>query len=203
MYQIIYADPPWSYKDKNPRGGAHTHYLTTSTNDLSLLDVPAITAPNAVLFMWATMPLLTDAFNLMEAWGFKYKTCGFNWVKTNKDGSLFCGLGHHTRGNAELCLLGVRGKGLKRVDKTVRQTQLHPRGRHSAKPLAFRNDIERLYGINDTNQIPRLEMFARAAAPGWDVFGNEAPGSIEIPVRKPKPGTWAALDAEGVEEFLI
>ena len=96
MYQIIYTDPPWQYADRGNPKSCEKHYKTTDLETLKAMDVPSITARNAVMFMWATMPLLPDAFELMEAWGFRYKTMGFTWVKTNKDGSLFCGLGHHT-----------------------------------------------------------------------------------------------------------
>ena len=187
-YRIIYADPPWNYNDKRSgNGGAADHYITTKTSDLAKMDVKSLAAKDAVMFMWATWPCLKDAFQLFDAWGFKYKTCGFNWIKTNrKSEGFFCGLGHHTRGNSEICLIGVKGKGVPRMDKTIRQLQLHPRGVHSAKPVEIRSEIEKLYGITDENshEFPRLEMFARAAAPGWDVFGNQAPGTIEMPYKE-------------------
>lgn len=90
------------------------------------------------------------------------------WVY--KDGSIYMGMGRHTRANAEICLLGTKGKGLKRMNASIYNTQLHPRGKHSQKPDAFRKDIEKLYG-----DVSRLEMFARVKPDGWDVWGNEAP----------------------------
>ena len=187
-YRIIYADPPWQYRDNKRSGSAQNHYLTTSTNDLCFLDIPRVTAKDAVLIMWVTYPQLPEALKLFKAWGFIYKTGAFTWVKQNKKAdSLFLGMGHHTRSNAEICLLGVKGKGVPRVDATIRNTQIHRIGRHSEKPLAFREDIEKLYGITPENshEYPRLEMFARYAAPGWDVFGDQAPNSIDLPVRAP------------------
>lgn len=188
-YRIIYADPPWNYNDKRKgNGGATDHYITTKTSDLAEMDVASLAAKDSVLFMWATWPCLKDAFELFEAWGFKYKTCGFNWIKTYPKSvdKLVFGLGHHTRGNSEICLIGVRGKGVPRMDKTIHQIQIHPRGAHSAKPVAIREEIEKLYGITEENsaEFPRLEMFARQAAPGWDVFGNQAPDSIEMPLKE-------------------
>jgi len=189
-YRIIYADPPWQYNNSNCRGAALKHYLTTSTHALEQLDVPSITADNAVLFMWATFPKLPDALTLIKQWGFTYKSGAFTWVKQNKKAdSLFMGLGSYTRANAEICLIATKGKGIPRQNATVRNTQIHRIGRHSEKPVAFRHDIEKLYGITEHNshQFPRLEMFARQAAPGWHVFGNQAPQSITIPIQQKAP----------------
>lgn len=209
-YRIIYADPPWNYSSGAKRGAAGNHYGTTKTSGLAQMDVASLAAKDSVLFMWATWPCLKDAFELFEAWGFKYKTCGFNWIKTYPKSvdKLVVGLGHHTRGNSEICLIGVRGKGVPRIDKSIPQVQIadvinaldfpeedllelpqtaiHPRGAHSAKPVSIREEIEKLYGITEENshEFPRLEMFARYTAPGWDVFGNEAPGTIEMPLKE-------------------
>ena len=186
-YKIIYADPPWSYTNKSlNRGGAERHYKTTGINELCAMNVNEIADKNSVMFMWVTFPMLQKGLDLLVAWGFEYKTNGFTWVKTNKiNGGVYMGMGGHTRSNAEICIIGVKGKGVKRVNCGIRQTQLHARTEHSSKPLAFRDDIEKLYGINaeNTAEFPRLEMFARYAADGWDVFGNEAPDSIKINVK--------------------
>lgn len=125
--------------------------------------------------MWCTYPQLEEGLKLVKAWGFKYKTVAFTWVKTNKNGSVYMGMGRHTRANAEICLLGTRGKGLLRKDASIYNTQLHNRDVHSKKPDAFRKDIERLYG-----ECSRLEMFAREKPNNWDVFGNEVTESIDI-----------------------
>lgn len=167
-YQIIYADPPWVYKDKSKShgGGAESHYVCTPTDELSKLCVPADN--NSVCLMWVTYPQLEEGLKLLKTWRFKFKTVAFTWVKTNKDGSIYMGMGRHTRANAEICLLGVRGKGLPRINAGIYQTQLHARTRHSEKPKAFRSDIERLYG-----NATRIELFARQKTEGWDVWGNE------------------------------
>lgn len=111
-YQIIYADPPWSYKDKAKAGkrGASFKYTTQDKDWLQRLPVKSIADDNCVLFLWVTMPMLEEGLSLMKAWGFEYKTCAFTWVKRNKVSlSWFFGMGNWTRSNAELCLLGKRG----------------------------------------------------------------------------------------------
>lgn len=167
QYSIIYADPPWQYSDKSKnRGGAARHYSTMSIDELCQLEVPA--AKDALLFMWVTFPMLQDALKVIDAWGFKYKTCGFTWVKTNLDGTVYAGMGHYTRSNAEVCLIAKRGKGVKRLSAKVKNTQLHPRQEHSKKPDAFRAAIDELYG-----DVPKIELFARNDALNWDSWGNE------------------------------
>ena len=184
-YKIIYADPPWSYKDKSKShgGGADSHYKTTGIEQLCEMKVNSIADDDSVMFMWVTYPMLNEGLRLIDAWGFVFKTVAFTWVKTNKgNGKVYMGMGRHTRGNAEICILGTKGKGVKREHCGIYNTQLHNRGKHSEKPTAFRDDIEKLYGIDKSNSddFPRLEMFARYAVEGWDVFGNEAPNSIKI-----------------------
>lgn len=173
-YQIIYADPPWVYKDKSKShgGGAESHYICTPTEELGKLQIPA--ENDSVLLMWCTYPQLEEGLKLMKLWGFKFKTVAFTWVKTNKDGSIYMGMGRHTRANAEICLLGVRGNGVPRKNAAIYNTQIHPRGRHSAKPDKFADDIVSLYGIDTT----RLEMFAREKRSDWDVWGNEVESDI-------------------------
>lgn len=179
MYQAINADPPWSYNDRTPRGGAENHYRTMSLSDLAGLRamIDQMAAPDCALFMWATWPMITEALYLINAWGFAYKTCAFAWVKTTGRGTDAMGLGHYTRGNTEPCLLATRGKP-KRVDASVRQvilddtfteeTLFAPRGRHSAKPGAARDRIVRLMG-----DVPRIELFARERADGWVSWGDQ------------------------------
>lgn len=172
-YNIIYADPAWSYKDKCNSGkrGAGHKYTVTSTADMANLPISKISADDCVLFMWATFPMLPDAFELMKAWGFNYKTVAFVWEKLNKKSdSDFFGMGNWTRANAEIVLLGVKGKP-KRIDAGVRQIVRFPIGRHSEKPDEVRQRIVRLMG-----DLPRVELFARAETAGWDVWGNEVEG---------------------------
>lgn len=174
-YKIIYADPPWSYNDKSKShgGGAESHYSCMKIEDICALKIPS--DDDSVLFLWTTFPQLEEAFKVIKSWGFKYKTGAFTWVKTNKNGSVYMGMGRYTRANAEICLLATKGKGVKRINASVYNTQLHQRSRHSEKPNSFRKDIVKLYG-----ELPRLELFARQKTDGWDVFGNEVENSIEL-----------------------
>lgn len=169
-YSIIYADPPWSYNDKALAGkrGAGCHYPVQSQKWIESLPVNSIAAENCFLFLWVTFPKIFEIAPLFSAWGFKYKTCAFTWIKRNKkSGSLFWGMGNWTRANAELCLLGVRGAPERR-SAGVHQVIESPIGRHSEKPAEARERIVKLCG-----DLPRIELFARQSTPGWDVWGND------------------------------
>jgi len=131
------------------------------------------------LFLWATMPALPDGIKVLEAWGFKYKTCAFSWVKTKKDGTPLAGMGSYTKSNIEVCLLGMRGH-IKAVDKTIPQVVMHERLGHSVKPPVVRERIERLFG-----NISRIELFARQKVEGWDAIGYGIDGvSIEEKIKQ-------------------
>ena len=143
--------------------------------DICALPVADIAAPDCALFMWVTFPTLPDAFKVLEAWGFTYKTVAFVWVKRNKKSpSWFWGLGHWTRANAEMCLLATRGKP-KRISAAVHQIIDSPIEEHSKKPDETRTSIVELVG-----DLPRIELFARQTAPGWDVWGNEVHSDIAL-----------------------
>ncbi len=176
-YKIIYADPAWSYNDKCHAGkrGADYKYRTTSTESLQQIPVHRVIADDCALFMWATMPMLPDALSVMAAWGFKYKTVAFVWVKKNrKSDSDFFGMGNWTRSNAEVVLLGTVGKP-RRVSMSVRQV-VHSRiMAHSEKPSEVADRIVALMG-----DVPRLDMFARAERPGWDAWGDQSTNSIQL-----------------------
>ena len=174
-YNIIYADPPWSYNDKCSSGkrGAYYKYSLMSDNEIYNLPVNDIAADDCILFMWATMPKLQEALNTISSWGFEYKTCAFTWVKKNKKAdSWFWGMGRWTRSNAELCLLAVKGKP-KRVSASVHSVLDERISEHSKKPDIVRDKIVELCG-----DLPRIELFARKAVEGWDVFGNEIDKNI-------------------------
>lgn len=169
-YKIIYADPPWTYadmKNKDPKMGGIT-YPTMTLGDIKKMPIQDITDKDCALFLWATMPLLREALEVIDAWGFRYITCAFTWVKQNPKGEgIYSGLGHWTNGNAELCLFAKKGAP-KRQAKNVKQIVLSPRGRHSVKPIEVRDRIVSLIG-----DLPRIELFARQTAEGWDSWGNE------------------------------
>jgi len=169
-YDVVYADPPWPYKDKSiNRGGAARHYTVMTEAEIAELPVPRLARADSMLFLWATGPNLPMALRVMDNWGFSYRGVGFTWLKSNADNTLFIGMGHYTRSNAEFCLMGKRGKGLRRVDKGIPMAQIHPRMRHSAKPVGFRQSIEWLYGTT----VSRVELFARSECSRWDSWGNE------------------------------
>ena len=120
--------------------------------------------------MWATYPCLNEALETIKAWGFKYKTVGFTWVKVKrnkKSDTWFWGLGHWTRANAEICIIATKGKP-KRISKSVHSIIDAPVEEHSKKPDITRDRIVQLMG-----DLPRIELFAREETPGWDVWGNE------------------------------
>ena len=179
-YNIIYADPPWSYNDKlgskNAKMGAcEYHYKTMSIDDICKLPIDDISDKNCILFLWTTMPKLNECFKVIEAWGFKYKTVAFTWIKLNpKAGTVFKGLGRWVQGNAELVLLCTKGKP-KRISKSISQVVMAKRGKHSVKPLEVKNRIIKLMG-----DLPRIELFAREKTEGWDVWGNEVESDIEL-----------------------
>lgn len=177
-FGIIYADPAWSYKDKLHCGkrGAGYKYTITSTEEMGKIPVQEIADKDCALFMWATMPMLPDALELMKSWGFAYKTVAFVWVKSNKkSGSDFFGMGNWTRANAEICLLGTKGKP-KRISAAVRQVIRRPILRHSEKPSEVRERIVELMG----GSIPRVELFARVKTEGWSVWGNQVESDLTL-----------------------
>ena len=178
-YSIIYCDPPWKYENWN-EAWHQTHpqsrwagkkYSLMPIEDLMALPVEALAEKNAVIFMWTIGTMLPDALKLMASWGFKYRTIAFVWVKKNiKKDTIFTGMGYWTRSNAEICLLGIKGKPLPRISHSISQVVITPRGRHSQKPAEVRDRIVALLG-----DLPRIELFAREATVGWDIWGDEAP----------------------------
>lgn len=125
-YNIIYADPPWRYEQRKVQGAAENHYPTMSIDELCALPVPELAAKDCALFLWATFPQLPEALRLIHAWGFRYKTVAFVWLKRNrKSPSWFYGMGYWTRSNAEICLLATRGKP-KRQSAGVHQFIISP-----------------------------------------------------------------------------
>ena len=157
------------------QGAAEKHYPTMGIDELCALPVPELAAKDCALFLWVTFPLLQEAWPLMDAWGFCYKSVAFVWVKLNRKApTLFTGMGYWTRSNAEICLLATKGKP-KRQSAGVHQFLISPIEQHSKKPDAAREKIVALMG-----DLPRIELFARQKTPGWDIWGNELPNSIEM-----------------------
>jgi N6-adenosine-specific RNA methylase IME4 len=170
-YPVILADPPWAFEVYGAESGndraAAAHYPTMSIEDICAMPIAGIATPDAVLFLWATVPHLPEALAVMAAWGFEYRS-HFVWDKER------IGLGYWVRNQHELLLLGKRGgmpapMPANRVPSVIRE----PRREHSRKPDAVYGIIERMYP-----DLPRIELFARGPArAGWAAWGNEIEGS--------------------------
>ena len=172
-YNIIYADPPWSfgskaYQDNNREfDKLENHYGTMTIQDIKNLKIP--TFNDCVCFMWTTDAHLKEALEVMESWGFKYKTIAFIWVKKYESGSLVYNFAPWTLKSCEICILGIKGiMGKYKKANNVKQLVEAIRTKHSKKPNEVRKRIVDLFG-----DIPRIELFAREKAEGWDSWGLE------------------------------
>jgi len=176
-YKVILADPPWQWKTWSKKGRTKTpdkHYAEMSLDKIKKLNVQKYAANDCVLLLWTTYPHILDAFKIINAWGFKFSTIAFTWVKTNKNsGSIFMGMGYWTRTNAEICMLAKQGHPHRQA-ADVRQVIISPRRRHSQKPDEQYKRIERLL-IG-----PYLELFARYKHKHWDIWGNELKNDIDL-----------------------
>jgi site-specific DNA-methyltransferase (adenine-specific) len=175
-YQIIYADPPWSFSSKELQkyeGKRFTsmdkHYQTQSKKWIKELPVKNIADTDCALFLWSTDAHLKEAIEIMENWGFKYITVAFVWEKLTSTGKTAANLGAWTMKNYELCLFGTKGRMLKyKKVNNIYQKVASERTKHSKKPDQVRRNIELLFG-----ELVRIELFARQRTEGWDVWGNE------------------------------
>lgn len=186
-YAAIHADPPWYFRNYSEKGtgrNACSHYDCMEFEDIACLPVRDMAAKDCALFLWVTDPMLPKAFELIETWGFEYKTVAFYWVKVNKGADFnkltlddfFTGLGYWTRANAEQCLLATRGHPGRNA-KDVRRLLIDRRREHSRKPDETFRRIEKLVGG------PYLELFARETRKGWDAWGNQSELFDDGPVR--------------------
>jgi len=170
-YQIIYADPPWSYRNKNTGGsmksGALAKYKTMSLLEICNLPIDEISNKNSALFLWVTCPLMQEGLQVMNAWGYHYKTKIY-WRKI-----MSLGMGFWFRGQVEELWLGIKGKvpAFRLQIANFIQTKAL---KHSQKPIEARQIIEQ------TKLVPRIELFAREKIPGWDVWGNEIESDIKL-----------------------
>lgn len=163
VYPVLYVDPPWSYDSPPDQSRSlENQYPTLSVEEIASLPVPA--GDDAVLFCWATAPLIREALYVVEAWGFEYKT-QLVWVKDRP------GMGYYVRGQHELLLIGRRGD-LPLPEAEIRPSSvIHaPRLEHSAKPPEVYDLIETMYP-----GLPGVELFARGEREGWARWGKEAP----------------------------
>lgn len=162
-YRVVYADPPWQYGNTMPDDFVEQrdHYRTMSMVELCELPIKTIVEDDAVLFLWVTSPILEDCFQLIKAWGFKYKA-SFVWDKVKHV------MGHYNSVRHEFLLVCVRGSCQPDVKKLFDSVVSIERTEHSAKPGYFRELIDTIYPHGK-----RIELFARMRAEGWDVYGNE------------------------------
>lgn len=158
-FSTIYTDPPWNYGNQGTRSATSNHYETQDLEWLKALPVKELTADKAHLHLWTTNAFLFDAKELLEAWGFTYKSC-FIWVKPT------IGMGNYWRVSHEFLLLGVKGN-MTFQDKSLRSWMEIKRGKHSEKPELVRELIMK------GSPSPYLELFARKIVPGWTVWGNQ------------------------------
>ena len=165
-FRVIYADPAWSYNDKQDTpqlGGANKHYDTMSLKSLCDLPVKELSEKDSVLFLWVTSPLLEDAFKVISAWGFKYKT-SFIWDKIKHN------MGHYNSVRHEILLVCTKGSCTPDNKKLYDSVQsIERNNNHSEKPIEFLNIIDDLYNYGN-----KLEMFCRTIKKdNWHGWGNE------------------------------
>lgn len=201
QYNVIYLDPPWKYNSRANhktrfRGGAGGHYPLMTMPEIAALPVPQLAARNCALLMWCTFPYLDDQIKLFDHWGFRFRTMLLTWIKLNPKGwdqpkddpnyrhgkeyvlysdglfhSVFFGVGYYAKSNPEVCLMGMRGQ-VPTVSNAVSSVIHAPRREHSRKPDEAYQRIEGVFG-----DVPRIELFARHSAPGWEVAGNAIDGA--------------------------
>ena len=201
-YKVIYADPPWTFKTRTAAGkerSAEVHYDCLSFQDLCNLPIKNLADPSGcALFMWCTDPMFPKGFELMQKWGFTYKTIGFYWAKTNTKVDLskldsskdfFTGMGYYTRANPEPCLAGdLNTEGVQVEDQGVnvallgtarglKNPKVQNRGVRklivSKRREHSRKPDEAYDRIESLMDGPYLELFARTERKGWDCWGNE------------------------------
>ncbi len=194
-YNVIYADPPWSYDNKKTGGsmnsGAGDKYVTMTNEDIANMHIHSLSEKNCVCFMWVTVPLLPEGLYALQHWGFEYKTM-ITWRKI-----MSMGMGYWFRGQCEHLLLGIKGtvKAFRQQRANFYESEVFEldeyyqskTGKHSQKPHYFRELIETAVKVSFSTPV-KLEMFARSRDglfsddeyKGWDVYGNQVNNSIVL-----------------------
>lgn len=170
-YNVIYADPPWDFGSKYGKDmkNIDDHYDIMSMEQIKDMKVENITKDKCILFMWCPDAHLKYGIEVIESWGFKYKTVAFNWLKRTKNGSYCYNVGPYTLKSWELCLLGTKGAVTSLLDKRNIKGLVHAiRREHSRKPEEVQKRIDKMM-----KPVPKIELFAREEKEGWDVWGNE------------------------------
>lgn len=173
-FNMIMADPPWSFELRSDLGESKSpqaQYSCMPLGEIKALPVEALAAPDCVLWLWATNPMLPQALEVIAAWGFSFRTAG-HWAKRNpKTGKLAFGVGYILRCAGEPFLIGTRGN--PRCTRSVRSVLEGPRRAHSQKPdEAFAAAEALMPGAR------RIELFSRTNRPGWAAWGDEV-GKME------------------------
>ena len=188
MYRVILADPPWKFgsrlRNGTPKANGtkntrfyHVPYPEMTTKEICAMPIKDICEKDAALFIWTTDAHIPDCLEVIKAWGFKYSTVAFVWVKKEKSGVTSCHVGHWTNKSSEICFIATRGRMSKYIQsRKVRQLIEACRDKHSRKPSESHERIEMLFG-----DVSKVELFARSHRAGWDVFGNQVEGSIHLP----------------------
>ena len=164
QYAVVYADPPWRYEYIETESRAiENNYPTMSLDDICAMPLDSITLPDCVLFLWVTSPKLEEGMRVLREWGFTYRTCAV-WDKQK------IGMGYYFRQQHELLLVGTKGN-VPTPEPKDRPASVFcfSRGKHSAKPDEVRNLIAKMY-----DSLPKIELFCRDPAEGWDVWGNQS-----------------------------
>lgn len=184
-YNIVYADPPWKYKENWGNGTNEHTYSTLTVDEIKNLKVNRITSADAHLYLWVTNPFIKEGLEICKAWGFEYKTL-ITWVKQYSNGNPEMGMGYYFRGATEHIIFGVKGK-LKIKNKITKNVvfAINPR-LHSKKPSIFREMIVKCSG-----DLPRIELFARSNGSkleaktylGWDLWGKEADNELHFKLK--------------------
>ena len=154
-FGVIYADPPWTYRDLGHTRRIDRQYPIMLTTEIAALPVSAIALPDSVLFLWITAPLLPDGLQVLDAWGFTYRS-HMVWDK-----KVF-GLGHYARIQHELLLIGIKGRPGPVADHNIPSVIRAKRGKHSVKPVEAYVAIERMYPA-----LSKIELFARHQRASW------------------------------------
>lgn len=159
-FGTVYADPPWAYSNQGTRASTGNHYNTMSIAELCAMPIADMVSDDAHLHLWTTNSFLREAFDVIDAWGFEYKSCAV-WCKPQ------IGIGNYVRVSHEFILIGVRGNAKSFKEKNIRSWFENDRTKHSAKPDYWRKVVEK------NSPGPWLELFGRERVPGWNVFGNQ------------------------------
>jgi N6-adenosine-specific RNA methylase IME4 len=166
-FGTVYADPPWNYGNQATRASTDNHYDTMSIEDLCNMPVRDVVADDAHLHLWTTNGFLREAFDVIDAWGFEYRSC-FVWCKPQM------GIGNYWRVSHEFMLLGIRGNAKRFLERNHMSWMELERREHSVKPEKIRGIIERV------SPGPYLELFGRKAVQGWTVLGNQVDMSAKL-----------------------